>query len=276
MGAFSLLRPSGRISFHHSKENNLILTRLSSKSEEKGRVSLVDLCRAATPPDCRLNRFLFNGHLQTAWTVAKRNDVPIYYKRKVFESDSLAYSGQFAVDFVVQPYDMPDDDEVTDAARKYTLADGLPQRTGFFTADEFAALPSEDAKPMLVVLHGLSGGSHELYLRHTLEPLVAQGRWEACVVNSRGCSQTKITTGVLYNARATWDIRQTVKWLRRTFPNRPLFGIGFSLGANILANVCRCFFFFLQNFSLFCAALATQADGFDNDSISARKVQRAS
>ena len=90
---------------------------------------------------------------------------------------------------------------------------------------------------MLVTLHGLSGGSHEIYLRHVLHPLIADGNWEACVINSRGCAQTKISTGVLYNARATWDIRQAIKWLRKTYPNRPLFGIGFSLGANILANV---------------------------------------
>lgn len=95
---------------------------------------------------------------------------------------------------------------------------------------------------MLVALHGLSGGSHELYLRHVIAPLVksggdGDGGWEACVVNSRGCANSKITTGVLYNARATWDVRQAVGWLRKTFPNRPLFGIGFSLGANILTNV---------------------------------------
>jgi predicted alpha/beta-fold hydrolase len=47
----------------------------------------------------------------------------------------------------------------------------------------------------------------------------------------------KITTTVLYNGRATWDIRQVVKWCRKTFPNRPLFGIGFSLGANMMTNV---------------------------------------
>lgn len=31
---------------------------------------------------------------------------------------------------------------------------------------------------------------------------------------------------MLYNALATWDIRQTVTWLRKTFQNRPLFGLG--------------------------------------------------
>jgi uncharacterized protein len=32
-------------------------------------------------------------------------------------------------------------------------------------------------------------------------------------------------------------VLQTVKWIRATFPNRPIFAIGFSLGANILTNV---------------------------------------
>ena len=50
---------------------------------------------------------------------------------------------------------------------------------------------------------------------------------------------SKITSSVLYNARATWDVRQAVKWLRKTFPNRSLFGLGFSLGANILTNVSK-------------------------------------
>ena len=58
------------------------------------------------------------------------------------------------------------------------------------------------------------------------------------MVNARGCAQTKIGTPILFNARTTWDLRQVVKWLRKTFPNRPLFGLGFSLGANILTNVC--------------------------------------
>ncbi len=28
-----------------------------------------------------------------------------------------------------------------------------------------------------------------------------------------------------------------MNWARKTFPNRPLFGMGFSLGANIMTNV---------------------------------------
>lgn len=237
MGLLSWMCPRGKVSFYHSQDNRLLLTRKSEKPGAEEQVTFTDICRETTSNKYYLNPFLYNGHLQTAWTALKHDGVPVYYKRKMFESDSPAFSGQFAMDFVVEPYEVPKDDILIDSAGKYTQPSGLPVRTSFLSESELAALPSDDTKPMLVALHGLSGGSHEIYLRHVVHPLVADGSWEACVVNSRGCAQTKISSGVLYNARATWDVRQAVKWLRKTFPNRPLFGIGFSLGANILANV---------------------------------------
>lgn len=208
---------SAKTSFTYSQSPITLYTKAGDE------LSLPELCKAVTPP-CHLNPLLFNGHLQTFWTVVKSQDVPIYYKRKVFEAEDPRYAGTFAVDFVVEPYGDVQSD--------------MPPRTTHYSEDEFKEIASLDTKPMLVTLHGLSGGSHELYLRHVLEPLVQDGSWAACVVNSRGCAMSKITSGVLYNARATWDVRQVVKWLRETFPNRELYGIGFSLGANILTNVC--------------------------------------
>ncbi|KAJ5902511.1 hypothetical protein N7495_003039 [Penicillium taxi] len=234
MGLLSWARPNGRIAFFHTKDNKLFLTK--AKSNGKEQTTLLDVCRESTPETCHLNPFLFNGHLQTAWTIMQDDNVPVHYKRRMFESESIMLAGHYAIDFVVPAYEVPAEGKLTDQERKHTQPEGLPPRTSFYTEEEFTAFPSDDTKPMLVVLHGLSGGSHEVYLRNVLAPLVADGTWEACVVNSRGCAQTKISTGVLYNARATWDVRQSVKWLRKTFPNRPLFGIGFSLGANILTN----------------------------------------
>ncbi|KAI9841043.1 MAG: hypothetical protein M1838_003793 [Thelocarpon superellum] len=205
-----------KISFHHATEP----ITLSTKAGD--RISVASICKAVTPT-CRLSPLLFNGHLQTCWTVTKDQTVPIYYKRKVFEAEDPAFEGTFTVDFVVDEF--PEHDP------------SLPPRTVYLSEDEFAGVGSLDSKPMLVTLHGLSGGSHELYLRQVLAPLVtAEGGWAACVINSRGCAKSAISNGVLYNARATWDTRQVVKWLRRTFPNRPLFGVGYSLGANILTN----------------------------------------
>ena len=213
----SWLLGQAKTSLHHAADSVLLPARSGDK------LSLSDICRSATP-SCRLSPLLFNGHLQTFWTVAKDQNVPIYYKRKVFEADDPDFAGTFTVDFVVDQFSSQDD--------------SLPSRTVHLTPEESDAMASLDRRPMLVTLHGLSGGSHELYLRHVLAPLVTKDAgWEACVINSRGCSRSSISTGVLYNARATWDVRQLVLWLRLTFPNRPLFGLGFSLGANILTNV---------------------------------------
>lgn len=215
-----------------------------------------ELCKDATP-ECYLNPLLFNGHLQTAWTAAKHKGPSVHYKRRVFSSDDPAFEGHFAVDFAVSP-PKPKEDKALDSGtedeglREDPTGIGhlrLPPRTTYFTDKEFENLPSEDTRPLLITLHGLSGGSYEVYLRHVIAPLIARteagekagglssGDWEALVVNSRGCAGSKITTSILYNARATWDVRQVVKWCQKTFPKRPLYGIGFSLGANILANV---------------------------------------
>ncbi|RDL35013.1 Hydrolase, alpha fold family [Venustampulla echinocandica] len=197
---------------------------LQLKKKDGSLIDLASICQEATPP-CRLNPLLFNGHLQTMWTAMKDDGPPIFYNRKLFEANDKDYEGSFAVDFVVKPF------SEVDAT--------LPSRTTYFNEEDFKDIASSDSRPMLVILHGLSGGSHEAYLRHVIAPLIGaedDRQWEACVVNSRGCAMHKITSPILYNARATWDCRQTVSWLRKTFPNRPLFGIGFSLGANILTN----------------------------------------
>jgi uncharacterized protein len=210
-----------RTTFHHAHST------IALPLKTGGSTSLAELIKPLTPP-CWLNPLIFNGDLQTVATLVKSASIPIHYKRRIFEADDPTYLGQFAVDFVVNPNKEQDS--------------SLPPRTTYYSDEEFANLGSDDKIPMLVILHGLSGGSHELYLRSLLEPLVVSetnpegGGWEACVVISRGCSNTSITSTVLYNARATWDIRQTVKWLRKKFPNRPLFGAGFSLGGNILLN----------------------------------------
>ena len=207
--------------FYHAKST------IALPLKAGGSISLADLIKPLTPP-CWLNPLFFNGDIQTVATLLKATSIPIHYKRRIFEAEDPAYLGQFAVDFVAAP------DKEHDSS--------LPPRTTYLSDEDFASIGSDDDKPMLVILHGLSGGSHELYLRSVLEPLVVNennpkgGGWEACVVTSRGCSNTSITSTILYNARATWDIRQTVKWLRKTFPNRPLFGAGFSLGGNIMIN----------------------------------------
>jgi predicted alpha/beta-fold hydrolase len=174
-------------------------------------------------PPFRPNPLLLNGHLQTFWTAVKLSDpFPVHYARRQFTQPKDG--GTFAVDFVVVP----------EFSASESCND-LPERTRYMTEE----LGSEDNRPMLITLHGISGGSHEVYLRAVLHALLmgpGGEEWEACVVNARGCAMSTITSPQLFNARWTADVHEVVKYLRRVFPNRPLFAIGFSLGANILTN----------------------------------------
>ena len=220
------------IEFTHAASPLQLPLKEGKTGPDKGKTTtdLAQICRDSTPV-CQLNPLLFNGHLQTMWTAVAKSAPEIYYRRRIFDANHATYGGTFAVDFAVPPFEVPVPDP--------TLPQPLPPRTAFFDEEAFGSFGSDDARPMLLVLHGLSGGSYEVYLRHCLLPLLESDDepWEVAVVNSRGCAGSSITSGVLFNARATWDIRQVVLWAREKFPNRPLFGLGFSLGANILTNV---------------------------------------
>ncbi|GAA6060967.1 hypothetical protein JCM10212_006549 [Sporobolomyces blumeae] len=98
-----------------------------------------------------------------------------------------------------------------------------------------------DARPILVIAHGLTGGSHESYVRNILSRVTrpkAEGGlgWRGAVVNSRGCANTPVTSPHLYNGGVTNDLRSALAFISHFAPDAPLYGIGFSLGAN---QICK-------------------------------------
>lgn len=95
----------------------------------------------------------------------------------------------------------------------------------------------KDTTPVLVLLHGLTGGSHESYVRAMVAPIIEQLGWRVMVTNFRGCAGSKVTSPKLYHAGATDDLRSSLFFLSHLIPAEThLHGIGFSLGANILAK----------------------------------------
>ncbi|GAA5835765.1 hypothetical protein JCM9279_004641 [Rhodotorula babjevae] len=115
---------------------------------------------------------------------------------------------------------------------------------GIIAVDIAPPVSSEpiDDRPILVVAHGLTGGSHESYVRNVLaivtKPKEQGGMgWRAAVVNSRGCAGAPITSPKLYNGAVTDDLRCALAFLSHFAPHAPLYGIGFSLGANQMAKL---------------------------------------
>ncbi|KAJ2358655.1 hypothetical protein GGF43_000667 [Coemansia sp. RSA 2618] len=100
----------------------------------------------------------------------------------------------------------------------------------------FEQLPADD-RPIVVLSHGLSGGSQETYVQHTVKQLTAEPHcFRTVVVNYRGCAGVKLTTHVLYNGGLTADYGCALDHIRQRFPDSPLIGVGYSLGANLVTK----------------------------------------
>ncbi|KDO35075.1 hypothetical protein SPRG_01139 [Saprolegnia parasitica CBS 223.65] len=141
--------------------------------------------------------FLFNGHMQTI-LVAMGCDAPqVKYKREIL---SLSDGGIVSLDWAQHP-----------------------------NGDTYG-----HDHPTVLLLHGLTGGSSEIYIRMTAVKLMQAG-WRVVVMNARGCAKTPVVTAKLFCAAYTQDVRETVRYLREEhLPTAPLVAGGFSLGSNIL------------------------------------------
>ena len=100
-------------------------------------------------------------------------------------------------------------------------------------AEHWRELP--DDAPVLMLMSGIAGGSHDKYLKHFLRRAHCAG-YRCVAFNCRGTSDSPLTTPQFYSASFTGDVRAVVDELATRWPEAPLFAVGWSLGANILTN----------------------------------------
>lgn len=89
--------------------------------------------------------------------------------------------------------------------------------------------------PLVLVMHGLTGGSSEGYIKWICSCIAERG-WRAVVMNYRGCAGLPLTSPQCYNAVFTDDIHEAVLHVSRKFPAAPVFAVGYSLGALLLTK----------------------------------------
>jgi len=92
-----------------------------------------------------------------------------------------------------------------------------------------------DNVPIVVVLPGISGGSHENYVRHLLLELHRHS-WQSVVFNFRGAADSRLHTPMPYTIFGTEDLKHVLRYLQNTRPTAPLYAVGFSMGANVLVK----------------------------------------
>ena len=90
-------------------------------------------------------------------------------------------------------------------------------------------------KAVVVVLTGLTGGSHAAYIQDLASRCLAHSH-VCAVVTHRGCHSAPLTTPRLYSAGCTRDLRTALAHIKAVYPTRIVVGVGFSLGSNILLN----------------------------------------
>lgn len=188
-----------------------------------------------------LHPFLFNGSLQTLYYAMHNSatEFQVYYGRELF---TYKDEGKCSLDWIIPK---PASREEFDTLYKETLPKDSPRlhpKTRFFTDAELKERTSygqtpDSTDPICVVLHGLAGGSHEPLIRNLGRILQdSETIWDVVVVNARGCCRTKITTGTLFNALSTGDVKDVIVELQKRYPSRPIYAIGFSFGAVLLSN----------------------------------------
>ncbi|KAJ1550686.1 hypothetical protein HK096_005586, partial [Nowakowskiella sp. JEL0078] len=203
--------------FHAKKSVDLDV--YDEESKQLKKISLLELVRKKCPhlSDPQISKFrptpwLFNGHLQTLWAaVTARSDkrIRVRYQREIIY---LPDGGNLALDWCPGPDVVP-----------------------------------FDSTPCIILMHGLTGGSHETYIQDLVESLVHTDHqyfestnlkvrnYRTVVVNFRGCAGTRLTSPRLYNGAHTDDIGFAVDYIRGKVTGS-LSLVGFSLGANVIVK----------------------------------------
>ncbi|NJD17771.1 MAG: alpha/beta fold hydrolase, partial [Gemmatimonadetes bacterium] len=106
---------------------------------------------------------------------------------------------------------------------------------GDFLDVDLARDPGPGA-PLVLLLHGLEGGSDRRYVLSACRALLARGI-RPVAMNLRGCSGETNRLPRLYHSGETGDPGWVLERLRNDHPGRRVGAMGFSLGGNILLKL---------------------------------------
>jgi predicted alpha/beta-fold hydrolase len=94
---------------------------------------------------------------------------------------------------------------------------------------------SENFDKLLVLLHGITGGSNSCFIRDTIEGF-KDTNYKIVVVQYRGVNDTPLLTPQTFHGGYTDDLLLSMRYIRSKYTGTPCYCMGQSMGANILTK----------------------------------------
>ncbi|MCL1079534.1 hydrolase [Parashewanella spongiae] len=110
----------------------------------------------------------------------------------------------------------------------------LNTHDGDFVDLDWLSQPERN-KPIVVIIHGLEGSAQSHYARRMLMACQQQSIC-AVVHHHRSCSGEPNQLARSYHSGDTQDVTGTLKFINDTYPNSPIWAVGYSLGGNVLCK----------------------------------------
>ncbi|HVJ60258.1 MAG TPA: alpha/beta fold hydrolase [Burkholderiaceae bacterium] len=107
--------------------------------------------------------------------------------------------------------------------------------TDFIAVDFAQPEPLAASAPLLVLFHGLEGGSDSHYARAVMRHFADRG-WRALVAHFRGCGGEPNLLPRAYHSGDSDEADWILRHIHARWPSAPLHAIGVSLGGNVLAK----------------------------------------
>jgi predicted alpha/beta-fold hydrolase len=95
---------------------------------------------------------------------------------------------------------------------------------------------SKKNTPIVVLFHGLAGSYRSPYIQTTMQKLSDAG-FNSVLMHFRGCSTQPNRVARSYHSGETEDAKAFLAHLKQKFPHALLFGVGYSIGGNMLLKL---------------------------------------
>jgi len=120
--------------------------------------------------------------------------------------------------------------------KAYYLHQRFELDDGDFLDLAWQQLPSLDSRPIIIIFHGLEGSVRSPYAFRMMAALDKKG-FNSVVMHFRGCYVETNRLARAYHSGETEDAKSIIKYLLKSYPQRPLGAVGYSLGGNMLMKL---------------------------------------